>query len=399
MTKICFAIIFFLITGKGYAQQQGYIVLIDADSDRAFRARIGDTIYNSSGIGHVAIPYLKDSSYNIGIGFLKKQLPEYIFSIRINKKDQGFQLKNLGEKGWALYNWQTGELKMPLKDSINNQAILERRIKKDDAFSRLMAAVVNDTSVMYNAVMEQKSSKDTLRNNTGNPGAKTDSSLVKGEKQPKAVVPQATTIVHSKKEKNAKGKVEYPYIHKLSERSLKRAMRITYVAAVQQGSIDTITLFIPFENELSSIPASDSSKMIVPGKNKKRILKGSRSSIDSVGAKKNLSNKESGKIPAISDCKNLASDYDVDLLRVNILVENAEEAKVAAANKVFKIKCFSVKQLKKLSELFTNDKSRYSFFEAAYPFISDRGNISQLITELNDTAYINRFKEQMTVVR
>src|SRR5882672_3289553 len=114
MLKIGFGIIFFLIIGKTYSQQQNYLVLIDADNDQVFRVRIGDTIYNSSGLGHLTIPYLKDSTYNITIGFPKKQFPEHMFSIRINKKDQGFQLKNLGEKGWALYNWQTRELKMPL---------------------------------------------------------------------------------------------------------------------------------------------------------------------------------------------------------------------------------------------------------------------------------------------
>jgi hypothetical protein len=56
-------IIFFLIIGKTYSQQQNYLVLIDADNDQAFRVRIGDTIYNSSSLGHLAIPYLKDSVY------------------------------------------------------------------------------------------------------------------------------------------------------------------------------------------------------------------------------------------------------------------------------------------------------------------------------------------------
>jgi hypothetical protein len=64
--------------------------------------------------------------------------------------------------------------------------------------------------------------------------------------------------------------------------------------------------------------------------------------------------------PANSDCKNIAIDHDVDTL-LNILTENTIESKIAAANKYFKKKCFSVKQLKILGELFTSDKSRYSF--------------------------------------
>ena len=394
MAKIGFAIIFFLIVGKTYSQQQNYLVLIDADNDQTFRVRIGDTLYNSSTLGHLVIPHLKDSTYNMAIGFPKKEFHERIFSIRVNKKDQGFQLKNLGEKGWALYNWQTRELKMPLMDSSLNQTIPESGTKKDDAFSRLMSAVVNDTSVMYNAFATQKPLKDSLKNNIKEPEVKNDSSLIAVEKDKKLIVPVATVIEKPKKEKNINGKAGNPGIRKLSERSTNSAKRITYIDAFQPGSVDTITIFILFDNQSVTL-TGDSTKKIIPGKNKKKSMKGTGNPIDSTNIKSNLSAKRSKSIPAHSDCKNIASDSDLNVLRANILTENTIEAKIEAADKYFKTKCFSVTQLKILGELFASNKSRYNFFGVAYPYISDRENISQLATLLTDTIYINRFKEEM----
>ena len=48
-----------------------------------------------------------------------------------------------------LFNWQTKEIIRPVYEK-DSSRMLEQGIKRDDGFSRLMAAVVNDTAVMYN---------------------------------------------------------------------------------------------------------------------------------------------------------------------------------------------------------------------------------------------------------
>lgn len=53
------------------------------------------------------IPKLVDDTYEIIIGFAKNTFAEQRFSLAVNKKDKGFQLKNFGEKGWGLINLQT----------------------------------------------------------------------------------------------------------------------------------------------------------------------------------------------------------------------------------------------------------------------------------------------------
>lgn len=385
MSKIGFAIVFFFIVGKSYSQQPGYLVLIDADNDQVFRVRIGDTVYNSSELGHLTIPYLKDSTYNLAIGFPRKIYPERIFSIKMNKKDQGFQLKNLGEKGWALYNWQTRELKMPITDSALSQGIPERGIKKEDAFSRLMAAVVNDTSVMYNAFVSQKIVKDSAVTQPNEQAIKTDSSVTADNNAKKNVPIVAPAADHSKKEK-AIVKSKLPSIRKLSERSTPTAKRLTYIDASKEGSVDTVTLFIPLENGVA-ISSNDTAKKITPVKGKKT---GKGTGIKSDSAANKLAS-------ANIDCKNSAIDSDVDSLRENILRANTIDSKITEAKKYFRMKCFSVAQVKILSESFASDKSKYSFFQAAYPYLSDRANTGQLLTVLSDAIYVNRFKKEMAV--
>src|ERR1017187_1051650 len=120
MSKTGFTAFLLLILGKGYSQQSFYFVLIQADNNQPFYARIEHKIINSSSLGYLVISQLKDSTYDLSIGFPKNLFPELRFSIMINKKDQDFQLKNLGERGWALNNKQTQELSMPVKEDTNN---------------------------------------------------------------------------------------------------------------------------------------------------------------------------------------------------------------------------------------------------------------------------------------
>ncbi|HTQ63884.1 MAG TPA: DUF4476 domain-containing protein [Puia sp.] len=381
MGRIGLAIIFFLSIVRGYAQQQGYLVLIDADNNQSFQARIGDTIYISSEVGHLSIPRLKDSIYNIGIRVPGSQNPELIFSVNMNKKDQGFQLRNPGKRDCALYNWQTHELKMALPDSGSNQLIPQNGVKKEDAFSRLMAAVVNDTSVMYNSFVARKPLIDSARQDSI-AAAIVDSAIGNGNNNINSI--QTSTVATAKVAvKDEKNKPVYPSIKKISQKTLKKTMRIVYVDTRQQNMVDTITLFIPLEKQ----KAADSANS-----NQKKAGKEVRNFSDSSGEKSNPAATKTKTAISFSDCKALASDYDMDVIRVNILVENTEENKIKAARKFLSTKCISVNQARTLSELFASDKSKYQFFEAAYPFISDRSNFGQLVSALSDANYINQFK-------
>ncbi|HMG66193.1 MAG TPA: hypothetical protein VK588_00860, partial [Chitinophagaceae bacterium] len=130
------------------AQQSGYLILIDAESKQSFSVRVGDRMYSSSGQGHLLLSQLKDSTYRINLRIPKKNIANQTFVVVLHHKDLGFQLKG-NDSSAVLYNWQTRETIHPVYEK-DSSHMLEQGIKRDDGFSRLMAAVVNDTTVMYN---------------------------------------------------------------------------------------------------------------------------------------------------------------------------------------------------------------------------------------------------------
>jgi hypothetical protein len=167
----------FLLTCLSFAaqaQQQGYLILVDAENKQPFVVRIGDQSYFSSGQGHLVLPQLKDSTYKLGLRFPRKNMAERVFTVAVHRKDLGFQLKG-NDSSMVLFNWQTKEIIRAVYET-DSSRMLEQGIKRDDGFSRLMAAVVNDTAVMYNTYAGDGFGRDSGIANIQTPKPKAQSS-------------------------------------------------------------------------------------------------------------------------------------------------------------------------------------------------------------------------------
>ena len=68
---------------------------------------------------------------------------------------------------------------------------------------------------------------------------------------------------------------------------------------------------------------------------------------------------------------------------------------ISEAKKSFKGMCFNTDQIKNLAYLFLTDQSRYQFFDASYPAVSDPANFNSLAVMLSDAYYINRFRAML----
>ena len=265
-------LVLLLIAGRTAAQQQdGYLMLVDAENRMPFTARIVETLVQSSDHGHLLFPRLADSSYQVIISFPRRNLPEQVFPVVMHKRDQGMLLKG-SDSTWTLYNWQSKETIRPLKNP-DSTLFLEKGVRREDGFSRLMAAVVNDSSVMYNiygkrplspdrAVLAKK--KDTLSSlkmvKNGKKGKKPVDSL-------KAAIPPVenlavtppqgkdTVVVASavRPENSGSGGTS---VRKLREVSLKVSRKIVYLVADQNGVNDTVTCFLFFDRDSSAITAA-----------------------------------------------------------------------------------------------------------------------------------------------
>jgi len=94
-----------------------------------------------------------------------------------------------------------------------------------------------------------------------------------------------------------------------------------------------------------------------------------------------------------SDCVKLATDNDVDKMRVKMMAESDLQKKLTVANKYFKTMCLYAKQIKGLSELFPGDEAKYKFLEMAYPFAADTASFKQLYELLSEEEYVTKFKK------
>jgi hypothetical protein len=137
--------------------QQSLYVYLQSENLQPFYVQMDDKVYSSSAIGHLVIAGLSDQTCNFEIGFPQQASQTQRFSVPLKNKDHGFQLVQRS-KGWALLDLQTDETIRPVKEAGNSNLLYGER-KKDDAFATLMAAVVNDSSVLYTSIVKKEVDK------------------------------------------------------------------------------------------------------------------------------------------------------------------------------------------------------------------------------------------------
>jgi hypothetical protein len=464
MSKLGLVIVLVLMAGKNYAQD--YFVLIQADNRQPFYVRLNNQLYSSSEGGHLILAQLKDSLYTITVGFPGQGFPEQRFSLAIHQKDQEFRLKNEEGKGWRLYDTRGQELKMPDSGAVSGTGKSRfPGVKKDDAFSRLMAEVVHDTAVMYNtyAMEEMLSDSPSAAKNTpvsvlsgtdtaivaagrpaamdsaaGNPpysivlnavsskGLSSSPSPVSSaahgrvDSSRSADTGTATTgrssvtlspdssvvgVYHrsaagltvaaappSRTDSTASAAPLYRSsgVVKLSEHKSPRSLRLVYADRGGDKKADTIDVIIPVDSPADTAHLAVSRSH---GPNPDSPVLGAGALLRPRPA------DTSQKRPAVrsalpfvnSDCHSYATDYDVDKLRVKMLESGKDDDRIQSARKVFKTKCFSTRQIRALSEVFTEDAAKFRFLEAAYPFVSD-DRFSELVSLLTDPVYSGKFR-------
>jgi len=95
------------VAGKLAAQDEQYFVYIQHESSQPFYVKYNGKLLSSSERGYIILSELPAGTLPITIGFPKNEAPEQQFRIRLAKRDQGFLLKHMDDKTYALYNLQT----------------------------------------------------------------------------------------------------------------------------------------------------------------------------------------------------------------------------------------------------------------------------------------------------
>ncbi len=307
---------------------------------------------------------------------------------------------------------RTEPVKISNKDS--SMVAINNKKKKDDSLrSKRMVTPESNKPVIKNdsssIALATKKREDSIQNKQGSPAIikpdlKNDSSAVAAAAKKKNDQQKKSSVVKAagNKEINARTVVK-----KLAEQKSDTSLQLSYEDIAKDGKKDTINIIIPLDSIIISPPLQpvvikDNSghkeiTSTTDKRNKENISANANSSKDSAAI-------DTTKVQTIqkaplfrpitqnNNCKIMATDYDVDKLRVKMLAIEDEDDKISTAKKVFKVKCFTTNQIKALSEVFDKDAGKYKLFDAAYSYVSDPGNFSELQSLLKDDYYVNRFK-------
>lgn len=226
--KFFLALLFTLFSVSVHAQQKHFIY-IQSDNRQPFYVKQDKKIMSSTPAGYLVIPKLFSGTYDFLIGFPKDEFPEQKFTCVVGETDAGYQLKNMGEKGWALFNFQSMELLLAdatYKKDSGNAAVPQ------DAFAEVLSKVVNDPGIK---VVEEK--KEEMP----------DSAKLEKPVQETNIASNKNSRSKSFK-KPAKETVRRRPVNKIKENKTIDSLSLTYVDRYQ-GRRDTINVVFPL-NEL-----------------------------------------------------------------------------------------------------------------------------------------------------
>jgi hypothetical protein len=436
MSKLGLVMVMILMVGTNNAQNSpaptnpplNFFVLIQADDGQAFYVRLNNLLYPSSPGGHLILGQLTDSAYTITIGM--PGFPEQRYLLNMHQKDWALRLSRQDNR-WGLYDDQ-GQPVPAAADSATFEKPLLTGAKKDDAFSRLMSAIVQDTAVMYNTFAAASPDSSGLIAINTHPGAPadtvtslptatssltTDSATIKpthtattSNTENSAAEPPAGTLTPGISPAGTRandtltaGAASAPPapgipvtsppvtitpatgtpvasvidpaipssptgVVKLSERKSSQSLSLVYTDHPADKRTDTIDVVILIDSPTTVMPHPLSPDTPHSGTPHKSTL------------------------PFVnSDCHAFATDFDVDKLRVHMLEANKDEDRIQTAYKLFKIKCFTTRQIRALSEIFTTDPAKFKFLATAYPFVSD-DQFPELVSLLSDPVFAERFR-------
>ncbi len=445
----------FIFITTGVQSQHYHFFYVQSDQQQPFYIKLGNDVMSSSSAGFLIIPKLKDSAFDMIVGFPKDQFPEYRFKINQVKKDRGMNLKNFGEKGWGLFDMQTLEIMM-------GEKIIREEPKKaplpqpitTDAFTVALASVIDDPGLMATQLVLIEPSSNAIANNAveikENPTAKkvaekqvgTESNSVSIKKEtfsetqqapakqsaeknvvqiPKPEVPviSAPVVIHKEAEKVAGTdsvkaietvKDQMPVTQNINtDTSLVKHNEVTdkptgllvsqksQVGKISEQLSDSVLELVFTDTDPSGKADTISVSLLrdVPKKMPVVISNTEKTETAVVPVTESATDKNiksTDNLNKRAACKQVASDKELAGLRKRMVTLKDEDDIVAVALRDFKAKCYTTEQVRNISFVFVRDEGRYKLLDAAYIYVYDPDNFNSLESLLSDPYFIHRFK-------
>lgn len=373
LTKTFSTIVFLMLTALGLKSQQTHFIYIQSEDKQPFYIRFKEKIISSSESGYLIAPKLEQGQLSFTLGFPKNAWPSSSYSLEIESKDLGFQLKKVDELTWALYNIQTSDLLSPVEvNKVSNQ-IIET---STDEFTNILAEVSNTPSVKQKKINTENNSS-TSANIDSSSIAKDNITIDSNVNEIIGVrVPVQTkpVVIKEKKEKKSKIRLEPSNVKQDFSFLDSTGRSLTYT--IKEGDTeDHVVVFISYEKPLVFPKAEPDSIMPV--------------AIEQIITPENTQTQ----VQQVIRCSASAEEKDFIKLRRKMTQEDNEENMIEVAKKAYKDKCYSTDQVRYLAVLFINEDNRLAFIRMSVNYISDLSLFGTLQQLFNTEKNINSFKE------
>ena len=380
--------------------QDFHFIYIETENQKPFYVRIDGQTIPSSSSGYIIIPRLTQGEYKSYIGFPKTELAELVFNFVINDADAGYFIKEDIDQGLYMVDLQT----MKFVPTEMRWPVVKNTIKSKDEFARILAEVVNDSSINEIAVFTKP--VEVLVKSEAN-----ETNTLKAV-EPKVVIDDTPQVIVDSK----------VVISKLEQKNTSGGLSVTYT-----DDADTIDVFIPVNTIQTKTEKEEKSEPLIVAKKQEEAVKDVKfinmelqnpnQQTDSgvikkddfvITQKKNAINSDADikqkdsvvelKTPLmkpVSKCKKTAAQTDFLNLRKKMAAQKSEADMRMLAGKQFNSTCFTTEQIKNLGVLFITEEERYKFYVSAYSYVADVENFAILEQQLADSFYVDRFKAML----
>jgi hypothetical protein len=152
--KLACAIALLLVASSGYSQKI-YFVYLQTENEQPFFVKMNEAVQSSSASGYLILAKLRDSTYNISIGFPQGKWSDQQFKLEIKGNDHGYLLKNFGEK-WGLFDLQTLGVQMSAASTSRSSGAQSFEVS---AFTEILSRAANDPTLKERPIAAKQEEK------------------------------------------------------------------------------------------------------------------------------------------------------------------------------------------------------------------------------------------------
>jgi hypothetical protein len=403
MKKIIVSLSLLFFFSFSLIAQQNHFIYLQTEGKQPFYVKLDKKILSSSSAGYLIIPKLIEGNYTLALGFPKNEWAEQTLNVTVQKNDLGYLIKNFNEKGWALVDMNSYQIIY----NNANQSIATKPVEKTQPpiITPPPTEIVKETPKPIIKeevkVVAKEISKPII---TEQP-----KEIVKEQSKPIVKETPIETVKEVPVQTVKEETVTTSNIIKLFSSKSNAGFESVYQIK-NNGSIDTVRVFIPFQDNKAQtnnteiptpVPTPKEEIKTIPVAVEPPVVKEAEKLIEQKKPTEEVKSKPKEIAPTLAkqshqaSCKSLANEEDYKKLRKKMAAADNDNGMLQQALSIFQKQCYTTEQIKTLSFLFLTDEGKYKFFDTAYPYVYDIDNFSKLSQLLSEEYYIKRFNAML----